>query len=148
MSRTLISISGSGRSAASPNCGRAGARSSPSRRAKRFIRTVVSLAALALGEAAFSPLHAETDVYGNEIFTYTEGGVTKTYTFWVSGAKAEDAATADSLAASSSATSLETATRSEKSASSSLEARFRTWLESLGRALRSDRFRGFFMRIR
>lgn len=37
---------------------------------------------------------AETDVYGNEIFQYTEGGAQKTYQFWVSGEKAEDASLA------------------------------------------------------
>ena len=66
------------------------------------------------------------------------------YQFIVSGYPAAN----ESYAAPSAATSLETATRSGKSAASSLEARCRTWLESLGRALRSDRIRGFFMRIR
>ena len=102
---------------------------SPSRRTRRFVRTVISLAALALGAAAFSPLHAET------------------YQFIISGDPVA-AATVDSCAVASAATSLETATRSEKSAASSLEARCRTWLESLGRALRSDRFRGLIMHIR
>ena len=37
---------------------------------------------------------ADTDVYGNEIKTYTESGVQKTYQFWVSGEKAEDASLA------------------------------------------------------
>ncbi len=68
MSTTLTSIQGSGESAASLNgrrqdggspYGRDGERTSPSRYSQRFIRTVISFAALALGEAALSPLRAE-----------------------------------------------------------------------------------------
>ena len=44
---------------------------------------------------------ADTDVYGNEIKTYTEGGVQKTYQFWVSDEKAEEASLANTSASSS-----------------------------------------------
>ena len=62
--------------------------------------TILGGTILAAALAAASPfaLSGETDVYGNEIFTYTEGGVQKTYRFWVSGDKAEDAALDNSSA--------------------------------------------------
>ena len=49
-----------------------------------------------------------------------------------------DAATANSHWAVSSGTSLETDALTAVSSSQSLEARFRTWCESIGKALRSD----------
>lgn len=110
------------------------------RHACRFIAALVAL-------AAFSPLHAETDIYGNEVFTYTEDGVTKTYKFWVSGTKAEIATSSNSNPAVSAGTALATATRSGRSTASSLEARFRTWLESLGTALKSTSPCGFFIKF-
>ena len=92
---------------------------------------------------------AETDVYGNEIVTYTEGGVQKTYQFWVSGTKAEIATKNYSDESPSSAVSLETGTYSTPTAGPiSLEARFRTWLESVGIALRSDLLKGLLMIIK
>jgi len=51
------------------------------------------------------------------------------------------AATADSRSVASTATALVTATRSGGSAASPIEARFRTWDESDGIALRSDKYR-------
>ena len=51
----------------------------------------------------------------------------------------------ESYAAESAATSLETATRSEGSAASALEARYRTWDESDGIALRSDKYVGMMI---
>ena len=87
-----------------------------------FLRAVISLTAALLGEAALSPLHADT------------------YQFIISGDPVA-AATVDSCAVASSGTSLETATRSGGSAASSLEARYRTWDESDGIALRSDKYR-------
>ena len=130
MSTTLTSIQGSAKRAASPNGRRQdggspycsdGARPflSGTRRSCRFIRTVISLAALALGVAALSPLHADT------------------YQFIISGYPAVN----ESYAAASSGTALATATRSGGSAASSLEARYRTWDESDGIALRSDKYR-------
>ena len=102
-----------------------------------------ALVALAL------PLFADTDVYGNEIVTYTEGGVQKTYQFWVSGTKAEIATKNESGELPSSSSSLATGTYSTPSAEPiSLEARFRTWLKSLGTSLRSDKLGGFLMIVR
>ena len=84
-----------------------------------FLRAVISLTAALLGEAALSPLHAGT------------------YQFIVSGYPAVN----ESYAAASLGTALATATRSGGSAASSLEARYRTWDESDGIALRSDKYR-------
>ena len=102
----------------SPYCGD-GARPflSGTRRSCRFIRTVISLAALAL--AALSPLHADT------------------YQFIISGYPAVN----ESYAAASSGTALATATRAVSTAAQALEARYRTWDESDGIALRSDKYR-------
>ena len=130
MSTTLTSIQGSAKRAASPNgrrqdggspYGRDGARPSPSgkRRSRRFIRAVIAFAAVALGEAALSPLHADT------------------YQFIVSGYPAAN----ESYAAASSGTALATATRAVSTAAQALEARYRTWDESEGIALRSDKYR-------
>ena len=106
----------------------------------------VAFAALA---AVAMPTFAATDVYGNEIVTYTEGGVQKTYQFWVSGTKAEIATKARSSSSASSCTALATGTYSKPAAQPiSLEARFRTWLKSVGTALRSDVLRGFLLLIR
>ena len=76
--------------------------------------------------AALSPLHADT------------------YQFIVSGYPAVNV----SYSAASSGTSLETATRTDRSAASPLEARYRTWDESDGVALRSDKYRGMMLIIR
>ena len=92
---------------------------------------------------------AETDIYGNEIVTYTEGGMQKTYKFWVSGEKAEVATKNESAESSSSSASLATGTYSTPAAEPiALEARFRTWLESVGIALRSDLRKGLMLVIR
>ena len=106
------------------------------------------LAAAALCVAAL-PSFAETDIYGNEVVTYTEGGVQKTYKFWVSGTKAEIATKDESAESSSSSAALATGTYSTPTAEPiSLEARFRTWLESVGIALRSDLLKGLLMIIK
>lgn len=111
-------------------------------------KACVAFAAAVLVAVAL-PTLADTDVYGNEIVTYTEDGVQKTYQFWVSGAKAEIATKNESDEASSSSPSLVTGTYSTPSAESiSLEARFRTWLESLGTSLRSNALRGIMMIFR
>lgn len=55
---------------------------------KMRINPKALLTAAMAGAFAFLAL-ADADVYGNEIKTYTEGGVQKTYQFWVSGDKAE-----------------------------------------------------------
>ena len=55
----------------------------------------------------------------------------------------------DSSSASSSAVGFSTGARTTPTAEAiSLEARFRTWLESLGISLKSSRFRGLFMNIK
>ena len=76
--------------------------------------------------AALSPLHADT------------------YQFIVSGYPAAN----ESYAAASSGTALATATRSGGSAASPIEARYRTWDESDGIALRSDKYRATIIIIR
>ena len=85
--------------------------------------------AMMLGAAALLPLHADT------------------YQFIISGDPVA-AATADSHSVASAATSLETATRSGGSAASVLEARYRTWDESDGIALRSDKYRGLLIIVK
>ena len=72
-----------------------------------------------LAAAALSPLHADT------------------YQFIVSGYPAAN----ESYAAASSGTALATATRAVSTAAQALEARYRTWDESDGIALRSDKYR-------
>lgn len=92
--------------------------------------------------AAASPfaLSGETDVYGNEIFTYTEGGVQKTYRFWVSGDKAEDAALGNSSASPSSGASFATGALTKPTVTQPLEARYRTWMYSQGTDVNSTKF--------
>ena len=84
------------------------------------IRKMIAFAAIAV---ALLPLHADT------------------YRFIISGYPAAN----ESYAAESAATSLETATRSERSAAAALEARYRTWDESDGIALRSDKYVGMMI---
>ena len=78
----------------------------------RFLRAALVAAILALGEAALSPLHADT------------------YQFIVSGYPAAN----KSYAAASSGTPI--------------EARYRSWDESDGIALRSDKHWGFSIFVR
>ena len=66
------------------------------------------------------------------------------YTFIISGWPAVN----NSSSLSSQATSLETSTCSEASEGKGLEARFRSWLESIGTALKSTRFFGFYIDVR
>ena len=66
------------------------------------------------------------------------------YQFIVSGYPAANV----SYSAASSGTSLVTATRKQPTAAQSLEARYRTWDESDGIALRSDKFRGMILIVR
>ena len=114
-------------------------------RAKRGSRKkIVLLAAVAACALMSLSVNAETDIYGNEI-KEVDG---KTYKFWVSGTKAEVAALSSSSHYSSTSRSLCSGTFSTPSAEPiALEARFRTWFESLGTALRSDKFKGFILRI-
>lgn len=106
---------------------------------------------MTIGTAAFAaaalPTFAATDIYGNEIKTYTEDGVQKTYQFWVSGTKAEIATKNGSGETTSSNASLATGTYSTPATEPiSLEARFRTWLESIGTSIESSPL-GFLLMV-
>ena len=70
-----------------------------------------------------------------------------TYQFIISGDPIA-AATVDSCAVASSATALVTGTYSASTAAAPLEARYRTWDESDGIALRSDKRRGFMLFVK
>ena len=85
-----------------------------------------AFAAAAIGAAALSPLHADT------------------YQFIVSGYPAAN----ERYAAASTATTLATATRAVPTAPDALEARYRTWDESYGVPLRSDRPKGVMLIFR
>ena len=74
-------------------------------------------------------------------------GVSADYQYIISGDPVA-AATVDSCAAASSATSLVTSTHSARTAAAPLEARYRTWDESDGIALRSDKYRGLLIIVR
>ena len=95
----------------------------------------------ALAAVALSSF-ADADVYGNEIIAYTEGGVQKTYQFWVSGTKAEIATKNGVGELASSGASLATGTYSTPAAAMPLEARYRSWLESDGANFESTKFKG------
>ena len=71
-------------------------------------------------------------------FAVAFAAVGDTYQFIISGYPAANA----SYASSSSGTALVTSTRTAPTAAAPLEARYRTWDESDGIALRSDRFVG------
>ena len=93
---------------------------------KQTWKAAVSAAAIAAGAAI--PMSANADGYQ----------------FIVSGYPAANV----SYSAASSGTSLVTATRKQPTAAQSLEARYRTWDESDGIALRSDKFRGTILIVR
>ncbi len=93
---------------------------------KQTWKAAVSAAAIAAGAAI--PMAANADGYQ----------------FIVSGYPAVNV----SYSAASSGTSLVTATRKQPTAAQSLEARYRTWDESDGIALRSDKFRGMILIVR
>ncbi len=96
------------------------------RHVRRFIRTITAVIAIAFGEAALSPLHADT------------------YQYIVSGYPAAN----ESYAAASSGTALATATRAVPTAAQPLEARYRTWDESDGIPFRSDKFQATMLIFR
>ena len=93
--------------------------------AKKMIAAMLAASTI-LSLPALSPLHADT------------------YQFIVSGYPVANV----SYSAASSGTSLETATRTDRSAASPLEARYRTWDESDGVALRSDKYRGLLIIVK
>lgn len=66
-------------------------------KAAKGVRTVLALSAALLGEAALSPLLAETDIYGNEIKYNGQGEVT--YRFWYGSQTAESMSPSDSASA-------------------------------------------------
>lgn len=100
----------------------------------KLIAAIMGLVALAL------PSFADTDVYGNEINpTDPKTGEPVEYRFWVSGDKAEVATKTRSSSSASSCTALATGTYSTPAAQPiALEARFRTWLESIGTSIESS----------
>ena len=87
--------------------------------------------ALALSVALPLAILAETDICGNEVKSYTEGGVTKTYKF-ISHARSSTSDEAGVALASS--------TRSLVSAPQELEGRYFSELFSDGTSLQSDKF--------
>ena len=89
-------------------------------------RRALSAALVAAGAAALSPLRADT------------------YQFIVSGYPAAN----ERYAAASAATTLATATRAVPTAPEALEARYRTWDESDGIPLRSDKPQGVVLIFR
>ena len=74
-------------------------------------------------------------------------GAAATYRFIISGDPVA-AATENSRASASDGTSLLTGMRTVPAVPASLEARCRTWAESSGTSLRSDRKRGFIMIVK
>ena len=91
----------------------------------RSLAAALAVAALALGKAALSPLLADT------------------YEFIVSGYPVAN----ERYEAYSSGTPLVAATCAIPTAAQPLEARFRTWYESDGTPLRSDRPRGIIISV-
>ena len=104
------------------------------------MRYITLLAVLAMALLAPQIAAGATDIYGNEIKVVD--GVE--YRYLVSG-NPETAAPANSSPKSSSSTSLVSGTPPKAMASGSLEARVRTWLDSLGTALKSTKFRHFII---
>ena len=100
----------------------------------RSTKTIVVAAALCCAAAAFAS--------GNSVFT--AGGLAgySTYDEWKA---AQDAASSSSGSATASAFEPGGFQTGVSTTAITLEARFRTWLESAGRALRSDAFRGLMI---
>ena len=104
--------------------------------------------ALALSVALPLAILAETDICGNEVKSYTEGGVTKTYKFISAGDPRIDVGAAAVSAASHARSStsdeagvaLASSTRSLVSAPQELEGRYFSELFSDGTSLQSDKF--------
>ena len=104
----------------------------------------LALCAAALGAAT---AFADTDVYGNEIRRDAGGAVT--YRFWYGEETAEAMSPANSSSSPSASASFATGTLSARTAETSLEARFRTWLASDGTSLLSTMLNiGFILIIR
>ena len=107
----------------------------------------IGWAACALSAVVPLAMLAETDVCGNEIRSYVEDGVTKTYKFISSGdprinigaAAVSAASNARSSTADESGIELASSTRSLVTSSQALEGRYFTLSPSAGTALRSDK---------
>ena len=107
----------------------------------------IGWAACALSAVLPLAMLAETDVCGNEIRSYVEDGVTKTYKFISSGdprinigaAAVSAASNARSSTADESGIELASSTRSLITSSQELEGRYFTLSPSAGTALRSDK---------
>lgn len=105
-------------------------------------------AACALSVALPLAMFAETDICGNEVREYTEGGVTKTYKFISSGdprinigsAAVSAASHARTSTADESGVALASSTHSLAASSQKLEGRYFTEFFSEGTALQSDKF--------
>jgi len=93
-------------------------------------------------------ISAETDICGNEVKSYVEGGVTKTYKFISAGdprinigaAAVSAASHARTSTADESGVALASSTHSLVSASQELEGRYFTEYYSFGTALQSSKF--------
>ena len=106
-------------------------------------RSAIFAAAL-FGEAALTPLQAETDIYGNEIKT-VDG---QTYQFFLSG-NPEVAASADSASGESSAEAVTTGRLADSDIlASELEARYRTCDDSDETSLDSTKYRATIILFR
>ena len=107
----------------------------------------IGWAACALSAVLPLAMLAETDVCGNEIRSYVEDGVTRTYKFISSGdprinigaAAVSAASNARSSTADESGIELASSTRSLVTSSQALEGRYFTLSPSEGTALRSDK---------
>ena len=107
----------------------------------------IGWAACILSVALPLAMLAETDVRGNEIRDYVEGGVTKTYKFISSGDPRINVGVAAVSAASNARTStadesgieLASSTRSLVTSSQELEGRYFTLFPSEGTSLRTDK---------
>jgi len=100
---------------------------------------IVSLAPqISVGDGEWMPT-GEADIYGNAILTNTVDNAT--YQFLVSG-NPEAVATEKSNSLPSSGTSFASGTISIPTSAISVEARYRTWLESAGTDVDSTKFCG------
>jgi len=99
---------------------------SEKRHPRRFLNAVLVAAVFAFGVAVSSPLHADT------------------YQFIISGYPAENVR----YEATSAGSTFVTTTRAVPSGAREVDARYRTWYESIGIAMRSDKVRGAILIFR
>ena len=103
----------------------------------RSTKTIVAAAALCCAAAAFAS--------GNSVFTGVGLKNHSTYDGWKAAEDEAKSSYAVGVAETFEPGGFQTGV---STTAISLEARFRTWLESAGRALRSDAFRGLMMIFR